>query len=228
MRPHTLVLALFAVSISGVDLTAAAPHASGERQTQTAPSDERSGMEAAGKRWEQQGVQVGQSLDDVAVFTLEGKAAKLALMWKERPALIVTASLTCPVARERCPNLQAILEEFNPEVRVLVLYTIDAHPKGDDSPYSPGREWVTQQNEKTSVLHAQPNTLEERLELARELHERLGGLPSMIVDAMDNKAWQTLGSGPNLAVLVDTDGQVIAKQGWLDAEAMRESIYALL
>ena len=50
----------------------------------------------------------------------------------------------------------------------------------------------------------------------------------MLVDAMDNQAWQMLGGGPNLALLIDTNGIVVAKQGWLDAEAMRESIAALL
>jgi hypothetical protein len=199
-----------------------------DSQPNQGADNERSGMEAAGRKWEKQGVQVGQALDDLAVFNLEGKCVKLATMWKDRPALIVTASLTCPVARERCRRLPSIIEQFDPEVRVLMLYTIEAHPKGDDSPYSPGREWVTADNEKFGVLHAQPTTLDERLTLAREMHERIGKSVPMLVDAMDNQVWQALGGAPNLAVLIDTSGTVIAKQGWFDAEGMRRSIDALL
>jgi hypothetical protein len=226
MWSRVLVIAGMA-NCPGLCALAAGPQAPSNDAKRASTPDERS-MEAAGRRWEQQGVQVGQTLDDLAVFTLDGKGAKLASMWKDRPALIVTASLTCPVARERCPKLQPIVEAFDPEVRVLMLYTIEAHPKGDHSPYSPGREWVTADNEQYGVLHSQPGTLDERLALAREMHKRVGESPPMVVDAMDNKAWRMLGGGPNLAVLVDTNGTVIAKQGWFNEQAMHAAIEALL
>jgi hypothetical protein len=43
-------------------------------------------------------------------------------------------------------------------------------------------------------------------------------------DGLDNSAWKALGSGPNLAVLVDERGTVIAKQGWLNPEVMQSEI----
>ena len=48
---------------------------------------------------------------------------------------------------------------------------------------------------------------------------RLGGAP-VYVDKMDNEVWLMLGAGPNLAVLVKTDGTVLAKQSWLDIDAL--------
>ena len=185
-------------------------------------------MAEAGKRWESQGVKIGAYLDDVSVYTLEGKGTRLASLWKDRPVLLVTASITCPVARRRCPNLKSIIEAHDPEVRTVLLYTIEAHPQSDHSPYRPGKEWVTPQNEEAKILHRQPTKLEDRLPLARDMHQQLSEVAPMLVDGMDNSAWKALGGGPNMAVLIDSDGKVIAKQGWLHVGKMESDIAALL
>lgn len=183
----------------------------------------------AADRFERQGVRPGQTIEPITVHTLQGETTPLNQLWRERPALIVTASLTCPVARERCPMLQPIIDRFGEQINVAMLYSIEAHPTGGDSPYRPGRgEWITPQNQRAGVLHPQPASLDERLKLARNLHERLGGIATMLVDGMDNRAWKHLGAGPNLAVLVRADGVVEAKHGWFDPELMENSIAALL
>ena len=170
-------------------------------------------------------INVGHKLPaNIPLYTLDGKETKLGSVWKDKPALIVSASLTCPVARKQCPLLQPIIDGYKDRVNVVMIYTIDAHPKGDESPYKPGQEWVTPQNEKDDILHPQPKTLEERLKLANDLNERLGKIGTMLVDGMDNQAWKALGSGPNVAILVGTDGKVAARQDWFDAERMRKEI----
>lgn len=185
-------------------------------------------MAEAGQLWESQGVQVGEYLDDTSIYTLEGKSMRLAPLWKDRPVLLVSASLTCPVARRQCPMLQTIIDAHNPEVRVILLYTIDAHPQGDPSPYTPDREWITPQNHKDAILHPQPKTLDDRLALAKDMDARLKQIAPMYVDAMDNAAWKAMGGAPNLGLLIDTDGKVFAKQGWLNAKAMAGQVDALL
>ena len=181
-------------------------------------------FEAAGEHWLRQGVQVGEKLDNENIYTIDGESMQLQSLWHEKPALIVTVSLTCPVARESCPQLGPIVDEYGEHVNIALLYTIDAHPKGDMCPYKPGEEWVTKANETEGILHRQPVSLEERLALAREMHARLGIDAPMYVDEMDNEVWLMLGGGPNLAVLVDTDGIVRAKQGWLDVESLAPSV----
>lgn len=179
-------------------------------------------MAEAGQLWESQGVQPGSYIDDATIYTLDGKPAKLAPLWKDHPVLLVTASLTCPVARRQCPLLQSIVDAHASDVNIVLLYTIDAHPKGDFSPYTPDREWVTSQNQKDAILHAQPKTLDERLALAKDLDVRLKQIAPLYVDGMDNAAWKSMGGAPNLGLLIDTDGKVFAKQGWLNPKVMAE------
>lgn len=192
------------------------------------------GAEAAqgGRRQEEfdfdsQGVQVGQVMPDATVYALDGTPQRLAGLWKDRPVLLVTASLTCPVARQQSPAVQRIADRIDADVAVAMLYTIEAHPSGDPSPYAEGREWLTPQNRREGLLCRQPRTLEERLERAQEFQDRLGISVPIFVDGMENQAWQALGGGPNLAVLIRPSGVVQAKRGWFDQEAMLQAIQAL-
>ncbi|MDX1496880.1 MAG: hypothetical protein R3352_04940, partial [Salinisphaeraceae bacterium] len=41
------------------------------------------------------------------------------------------------------------------------------------------------------------------------------------VDGMENAYWQAVGGGPNTAVLVNTQGKVITKQGWYHQDNMQ-------
>ena len=182
------------------------------------------------ERFTKQGVQVGQPVPDLKVFDLEGEEAPIASAWKDKPVLIVTASLTCPVAREKCPQLKPVIESFSEQLHVVVLYTIEAHPTGEDSPYRPGRgPWVGPANEREKILHPQPKSIEDRIALAQDMRDRLtlGESVTWLVDTMDNEAWKKLGGGPNMGLLIDTQGKVVAKHGWLDPKSMRESVEAM-
>lgn len=182
--------------------------------------------ESAGRHWEREGVQVGGTLGDASIYTLDGERADLASLWRDKPALIVTASMTCPIARETIPQLAPIAQSHGDRVNVALLYTIDAHPAGEECPYKPGKEWLTKANEEAGVYFPQPKSLEQRIVLAREMDAFVNDGMPMYVDAMDNKAWLALGAGPNLAVLVDTNGKVLAKQGWLDPAAVEPTLLA--
>ena len=226
MHIRNTIFALAMLACGALTASPAAPPAASQAAPARdshppAQTDEQRGMAEAGQRWAGQGVKVGAFLDDVSVYTLEGKGtqARFALEGPADAAGHRFAHLPSRAAPQ-CPSLRSIIEAHDPEVRTVLLYTIEAHPQVDESPYRPGREWVTPQNEKAGVLHRQPRKLEDRLPLARDMHEQLGEVAPMLVDGMDNSAWKSLGGGPNMAVLIDSDGKVIAKQGWLDSGAM--------
>ena len=233
MRMHPSRFALVVVVVGCMSGAAVAqenpvPTKSTAHPLPTASNSPAFNMADAAKKWETQGVQVGEHVDDLSIYSLEGKGTRLSKLWKNRPVLLVTASLTCPIARGSCPHLQSIIDANDPEVRVVLLYTIEADPQTDASPYSPGREWITPENERSNILHRQPKTLEDRLLLANAMNDRLKSLAPMFVDGMDNAVWKSLGGGPNMALLIDTSGRVVAKQGWLDVGEMAKSVDALL
>jgi hypothetical protein len=95
--------------------------------------------------FESRGVQPGEPLPALPVVDLDGAPVNLANLQAGRPMALVTASLTCNVARSRQPRVDAIAEEFRGRAAVNLLYN----------------------NRRDGVLVRQPVTLGERLALAR-------------------------------------------------------------
>ena len=174
--------------------------------------------------FDEQGIQVGQTLPDLTTHLQSGESVRVSKYHAKRLTLIVCESLTCPVARRKHPGLKEIAGRFGDRIDVVVFYTIEAHPHGDPSPYTEGEEWVTQLNRKQGVLCRQPTTLDERLKLAKRLKEAVAIDSALLVDCMTNAGWRALGAGPNVALLVDPKGLVLAKQGWFDPKKMAGSI----
>lgn len=166
---------------------------------------------------------VGTQVPDIDVYDLSGKAVRLSSLWADKPVLLVTGSLTCPPSRRTLPDTRAILDEYKKRLNVAVLYVIDAHPKGDLSPYS-GEEWVTKTNIEEGILIRQPRNQGERISRAVELQELLGLSAPIMVDNMDNIGWESIGNRPNSATLISKDGIVLEHQKWFDNENIRHVI----
>lgn len=191
-----------------------------------ATSEPQMGFEEARTMFAGRGVQPGQPLPELSLVTLAGQLASLRAIQAGRPLVLVTASLTCNVARRQQPQVDALQQHFGDAVAVVVIYTIDAHPKGDPCPYT-GNEWVPKSNEADNALVRQPTDLTQRLELAREYQQRFPSGTIYMVDTMDNASWQALGQVPNLGLLVDRSGVVMLRQGWFDSESMTTAIEGL-
>lgn len=186
----------------------------------------RIGFEEARAMFAARGVQPGQPLPALALVNLEGTPASLPALQAKRPLVLVTASLTCNVARRQQTQVDELRQRFGNAVAVVVVYTIDAHPAGDPCPYT-GEEWVPEDNRKDQVLIHQPKTLAERLDAARTFQKRFSTNATVLVDMMDDAAWKALGSAPNLGLLVGSDGIVRLRQGWFDAEAMTKELISI-
>src|SRR5947209_7503692 len=103
------------------------------------------------------GPKPGTQAPDFELKSVEGKLIRASMLWSNQPTLIMTGSHTCPVFRGKVDSLEGLFRDFGNDLHFVILYTIEAHPKGDPSPYT-GREWVTQQNEKMGLLIPQPKT----------------------------------------------------------------------
>lgn len=170
---------------------------------------------AAGEVFAARGPQAGQRLQSAWVVGLDGLPVDLRTIGAGRPTVIVTASFSSNVARRSQAGLELLHERFGDSVQFVTLYTLEAHPSVDLSPYS-GTEWVPAENVTDDALVRQPTVMFERMELARRYQQQLDVRTLVVVDPMDNVGWRTLGMGPNLAVIVDADGVVAARQGWFD------------
>ena len=171
--------------------------------------------------------QPGERLPELILHDIHGNHQQLSLCWDKKPALLVTMSLSCGRSRRYARALRRLSRRFEQYVNTVIIYVVEAHPIDAPSPYTDGI-WVTLLNEIAGIHCAQPRTLEGRIELAQQLRRRFRLSISMLIDAMDNRAWRAFGSAPNVAILVERDGQIAAKQGWFEAKEMARAITALL
>lgn len=163
------------------------------------------------------GAQPGEQMRDASLHDLEGEPLLLSSLWSERPLVLVTASLTCPIARSRLPALTAALEPCGDRVTRAVLYCREAHPKGDPAPHSEsGEEWLTDANVEEGILHRQPREFAERAELARQFQQGWAPGFTHIVDGLDDEMYRYLGTASCAGLLIDSGGVVRVKQGWLE------------
>ncbi len=176
------------------------------------------------------GAQVGEQIPDFKVSRPDGDPATLHEACRSgKVTLLLTSSFTCPRSRSQFPSAAALVKRFEKtkNVSLSILYVIEAHPVTDPSPYA-GVEDLTAENRREHILCRQPTTIEQRFELAQRFQRALDVEASVYVDAMDNSAWKALGGGPNMGILLDRHGIVLARQGWFDAAAMEPVIERML
>lgn len=186
----------------------------------------RPSMATAAATFDKNGVQPGQPLPALSLVDLDGKTVDLAAFTRGKALVLVTCSLTCNVARRQQAAITQLRQRLGDRASVVMVYTIDAHPSGDDCPYS-GEPWVPPANETDGVLVRQPTELATRLALARRYAADWAAGTAVFVDTMDDASWHALGRAPNLGLVVDGAGTVVARCGWFDAVRIEAAVQGL-
>src|SRR5262245_33919103 len=184
--------------------------------------------DAFAEDFEAQGIQEGQQIPDLVVYTLDGQPRHLSELWAARPVLLVTGSLTCDISRRELPDTADIATHFGDRLSIVVLYVIEPHPWDEPSPYTQKKHWWRLNNIVEGIFRRQPLTLDERAHYARELIDRIDLSVPVMLDSMNNEGWDKFGGGPNMALLIGRDGVLVEKQGWFDDATMQAAIVKLL
>jgi hypothetical protein len=170
------------------------------------------------------GVQKGDSIDSLRLFTLEGDSTYLHFSHQENPKLLISGSYTCDVTRGNMHFIDSLYREFGDWVDIYVVNTIEAHPDDSPSPYSADPQvWLAHANLRDSISAPQPKTMEERTLLAERWINESGMQPPILLDGPQNEFWNFAGQAPNMSVLVN-DGVVILKQSWFDYEEIKATL----
>ncbi|RME26899.1 MAG: hypothetical protein D6798_05725 [Deltaproteobacteria bacterium] len=169
-------------------------------------------------------VKAGDPAVDFTLKDVDGKPHRLADLLAERPVLLVEGSYTCNVFQSKLRDIKRLARMFKDDIHTVIVYNIEAHPKGDPSPYR-GREWTFEYSDR-----GQPHNYAQRVKHARDIDPGPDAL--LLVDALEegnaNPFWCTYGSCPNCAFLVNQDGRIEAVHDWFDGRTMKGSIQALL
>ena len=189
-----------------------------------------------GRRFEARGVPVGAGMPNLPLDTPAARSRKLATAWADGPAVLISVSRSCPVARYRMFDVRWLRQrladlsvEFGFAVGLTLIYTVEAHPAVDPSPYrADGRAWLTPFNRIEGVrIRSAATPADRRAEAARFAARHAAGF-TLLVDGPDDAAWRALGGGPNAAAVVDADGKVRARHGWFDGPAVLRSVRNLI
>ena len=132
--------------------------------------------------------QPGEHVPELMLHDIEGNHQQLSRCWDRQPALLVTMSLSCGQTRRQIRGLRQLSRRFEQYINTVIIYVKESHPIDAPSPYA-DRIWVTTKNEIAGIRCAQPRTLEERIELAQQLRLRFRLSNSMLIDALDDRAW---------------------------------------
>ena len=172
------------------------------------------------------GPKPGELAPDFELKATDGQTNRASSWWKLKPTVIMTGSYTCPVFRGEVEPFEQLARDFKDRVNFIVLYTQEAHPKGDPSPYR-GVEWVTPANEREGILIPQPKTPGERTTRAGECVAAMKLTVPVVVDQLDNATWKAYGRAPNSACLIAKGGKVFTWQSWFDPAGMRQALERL-
>ena len=167
------------------------------------------------------GVQSGDPLDSLRLYTLQGDSMYMYFKKRENPKLLISGSYTCDVTRKNMPLIDSLYRQFKGKVDIFLINTLEAHPDDSFSPYSAEPEiWLAAENIKDSISAPQPKTIRQRSSLAeRWVNEANIQLP-VLLDGPRNEFWNAAGQAPNMAVLV-SEGAVVLKQPWFDYEELK-------
>ncbi|MGI9616508.1 MAG: deiodinase-like protein [Acidimicrobiales bacterium] len=119
----------------------------------------------------------------------------------DRPLLLVTGSITCPMTASAVPSLKRLFAQCGEDVAFVMLDVREAHP-GENYP--------------------QPVIMEQKMNHARALRD-LYQLPwTVAVDDLDGTLNLAMDAKPNSAYLMDSDGKIVFRSLW--ARDLRGSI----
>lgn len=137
------------------------------------------------------GLDAGDQYADAELLMLDGAKARLS-DFLDKPLVLETGSMTCPMYAQSAPPMQAMAERF-PDLNFVVLYVREAHP-GEPTP--------------------QHKTQEAKLDAATRSASRHHEGRITLVDDIDGVAHKAYGAMPNSIYVIDTDGTILYRSIW--------------
>jgi Spy/CpxP family protein refolding chaperone len=157
------------------------------------------------------------ALPDFALNRIDGRPFTRESL-KGLPTVMLFGSYSSPSFRDRLPEIAALADQFGRRVRFVVIYTAEAHPAG---------EWDVQRNRDEKIEMQQHVTMDDRFAAARLVRDKLGVTMEVVPESMDAPLSTTMETFPNGLVVLDAQGNVVARQRNADAHRLRRALEQL-
>lgn len=147
------------------------------------------------------GPHIGEQVPDITFFDANG-LPHLLREYRGGRVIIETGSLSCPFFRNHLTEMNALASTFA-GTKFLVMYVRETYP----GRYLPAVSSFTQKWER-----------------AKRLQNEVGTHREVVIDSVDGRAHQILGSLPNCLYLIENDGTVGYRSAWADYETVQLSL----
>ena len=144
------------------------------------------------------GLQAGDRFVDADLTTLDGKIVRLSDYLRDRPLVLETGSMTCPMYAQSVPPMMDLLDK-HPGLDHVLLYVREAHP-GERQP--------------------QHRTVPEKVEAAKRTKRLYGDRRTILVDDVEGTAHRHYGTMPNSIFVIAPDGTILFRSIWNNAPEM--------
>lgn len=141
------------------------------------------------------GLEAGDQFIDAEVYTLDGDPVKVS-DYLDKQLVLETGSMTCPMYAQSTPPMQDYAKQFR-NLNFIVLYVREAHP-GEITPAH------------KSVAH--------KIKVAERSNKAHGEYRRVVVDKVTGDAHKVYGAMPNSIYIIDTDGKVLFRSIWNNAD----------
>jgi len=159
----------------------------------------------------------GETVPDFTLYTPMGDRYRLGEVLEDgKPVVLVNGNYTCWRFRDQIASINAVANYYADQVKFFIIYTVEAHPYEDISPYS-GTIWTGDRNFEDDILYNQPTTYGERLAVISDMRGEFGIVPEILVDGSCNHWWSNFGPAPNNAYIIDPTGVVVKQHAWTNA-----------
>lgn len=143
------------------------------------------------------GPKAGDKAPDFELTSLSGERLSLA-SFKGRWLVLETASTSCMMYARNVEKISMLRQKY-PDIEWLVVYVREAHPGGRRT--------------------AHQNMAQKRA-LARSLEVEHGEKRTVALDTLDGSMHRAYGSLPNMAYVLNPEGEVVYRCDWLSVPAL--------
>ena len=132
-----------------------------------------------------------------------GEYVALAEMWRDKPLVLETGSVTCPIFSGKGVTMDGLFEEYGDRATIALLYVREAHP---------------------GILRPAHKDMADKITVAGSLNL----LRPVLVDKHGGELHRAIGVHPNMVYIIGTDGRVAHYSLWNNPEETRASLRRLL
>ena len=141
------------------------------------------------------GPRAGEKFIDIELFNFEGEAVPLS-SFLDKPLVIETGSVTCPMYAKCAPEMRKIKADF-PDINFVLVYVREAHPGNKIGEH---------------------RSLHQKISISKSVKTIYKDDRTVLIDNIKGEFHQLYGLLPNFIYVINKEGVILFRGDWNDPE----------